>query len=599
MAKVRFAAMVGAAAFSAGVALAAPLPTAIAYADAPDTSSPANRGSGNSATGAAAHPARRPAAAHAATPKPAAARGDREVPEAEIAVPKPHRGSTTNDAPPAPPPEPAAVTAPPASSPVVRVVSPARVTSAPPEQIPAARTPATPATAPAAAPAVPATAESAVTPLPQVRSAPHALAVSAVTPGVSAHASSSASLIDSLLAPIRTIFGEGTALLVRRSLFNQAPSVTPVQLTGQSAGPITGTLNAVDPDGDPLSYSITADPSYGAVAVNGDGSYTYTPATGFAGNDGFVVAVTDTGFHINLLDLFRPASTSASVAVSQGALASKLRFQFVYGAGSQYWSSTARSALESAATQLSSYVVVTSPVTITFDVTGESSPFTSTLASAGSDFINDGSGFLQTVVQNKIQTGYDANGSTADGTIDWNFGRSWGFGNSVSTSEYDFQSTAMHELLHTFGFLSNIEQAGSNTGRIWTLYDSYVVNAAGARAINPSNFSWNTAFNPNLTGGNGGLYFSGPHAVAANYGGNVALYTPNPWASGSSMSHLTANTLMNSTVNIGLRPRVLSPVELGILADIGYTVNSAPGTPVLLFVGLVTIRLRRRKDWDR
>jgi hypothetical protein len=414
-----------------------------------------------------------------------------------------------------------------------------------------------------------------------------------VTPGVSANASSSASLIDNLLAPIRTIFGEGTALLVRRTFFNQAPSLNPVQLTGQSEGPITGTLAAVDPDGDPLSYSVTGNPRYGAAVVNGDGSYTYTPAGGFAGNDGFVVSVTDTGFHINLLDLFRPASTSANVAVSQGALASNLRFQFVYGTGSQYWSSAARSALESAATQLSSYIVVTSPVTITYDVTGQSSVLFATLASAGSDFVNDGNGFLPTVVQNKIQTGYDANGAAADGTIEWNFGRSWALGSSVSSSEYDFQSIAMHELLHTFGYLSNIDKAGSNTAPVWTIYDSFVVNSAGTRPIDAGDYSWSTAFDPNLTGGNGGLYFAGPHAVAANQG-YVALYTPSTFGTGSSLSHLGAsNTLMSATVSTGPRPRVLSPVDLGILADIGYTVS---GSPVLLFVGFVSIRPRRRKD---
>ena len=456
---------------------------------------------------------------------------------------------------------------------------------------PAATVAATPAAAVAAPTTV--TAPTVTAPISPARSAPRALGVMAVPSGLSAHASSSssASLIDNLLAPIRAIFGEGAALLVRRTFFNQAPSLAPIQLTGQSEGPITGTLAAVDPDGDALSYSVTSNPRYGAAVVNGDGSYTYTPAGGFAGNDSFVVAVTDTGFHINLLDLFRPASTSANVAVSQGALASKLRFQFVYGTGSQYWSSAARSALESAATQLSSYVVVTSPVTITYDVTGQSSVFSSTLASAGSDFITGDSGFLPTVVQSKIQTGYDANGSAADGTITWNFGRAWGFG-SVTSGEYDFQSTAMHELLHTFGFLSNIDQAGSNTGRIWTLYDSYVVNAAGTRAIDSTDYTWKSALDSNLTGGNGGLYFGGPHAVAAN-SGNVKLHTPNPWSSGSSMSHLSANTLMNAKVNTGPGPRVLSPADLGILADIGYTVT---GSPVLLFVGFVSFRTRRRKD---
>lgn len=606
MAKVRFAAMFGAAAFSAGIVLAAATPTPIAHADGTDTSA-ATDGATVAGAGATAHPARRPSAVPANAAKPAGARGSGDAPGVGVAVRTIHRGAvlvgiaTTdlptvrpNGAPSAPPREAAAAT--PATTPAGPTRM-AEVVAAPVISIAPAQTStagfATTVTAPTPAATVAATT-TVPAPVPPARSAPRALAVMTVTPGVSANASSSASLIDNLLAPIRTIFGEGAALLVRRTFFNEAPSLTPVQLTGQSVGPITGTLAAVDPEGDALTYSVTGNPQHGSAVVNGDGSYTYTSATGFSGNDSFIVAVTDTGFHINLLDLFRPASTSASVAVSQGALASNLRFQFVYGTGSQYWSSAARSALESAATQLSSYIVVTSPVTITYDVTGQSSVIFSTLASAGSDFVNDGTGFLPTVVQNKIQTGHDANGSAADGTIDWNFGRSWALGSSVSSSEYDLQSTAMHELLHTFGFLSNIDRAGSNTAPIWTIYDSFVVDAAGTRAINSSDYSWNTAFDPNLTGGNGGLYFGGPHAVAANLG-NAKLHTPNPWASGSSISHLSTDTLMKATVSTGPRPRVLSPVDLGVLADIGYTVSPGPGTPALLFVGFVTIRLRRRK----
>jgi len=599
MAKVSFAATV--AAFAAGVALAAPLPSAIAHADGSDSASaqaegstPADGGSTRAGAAGSGHASRRPASRPDAGSLPAVTRGGTDFVSTAIrdAVTRPRHGSgadTGTDvgtmAPPAGSAAPSAAGTPamPSAPSSVRATRSAEPVDPSPVAGLVAHDP-----APAAVTALPQPAAPLV---PPARS-PAASALTTVSPRISANASSSASLIDNLLAPIRTIFGEGTALLLRRTLFNEAPSVTPVQLTGQSDGPITGTIGAVDPDGDSLSYSVTGNPRYGSAVLNSDGTYTYTPATGFTGNDSFVVAVTDTGFHINLLDLFRPASTSASVAVSQGALASLLRFQFVYGSGSQYWSSAARSALESAATQLSSYIVVTSPVTITYAVTAASAPFTSTLASAGSDFIDDGNGFLQTVVQNKIQSGADANGSAADGTIDWNFGPSWALGSSVSSGEYDFQSIAMHELVHTLGFLSNIEKAGSNTGRTWTVYDSYVVNAAGVRAIN-GDYTWNSAFGPNLTGSNSGLYFGGPQAVAA-YLGKVPLYTPNPWASGSSLSHLSLrNTLMSAIVSKGPGPRVLSPVELGVLADIGYTVNSGP--PALLFVGFVTIRVRRRK----
>lgn len=93
-----------------------------------------------------------------------------------------------------------------------------------------------------------------------------------------------------------------------------------------------------------------------------------------------------------------------------------------------------------------------------------------------------------------------------------------------------------------------------------------------------SDFTWNNSYDPNLTGENGGLYFGGSDAIAA-YGARVPLYTPSPWESGSSVSHLDDRTfvgvnrkMMNAQVRVGRGIRDLSSVELGILADLGYTV---------------------------
>ena len=424
-----------------------------------------------------------------------------------------------------------------------------------------------------------------------VNAAPRALATVSTPAG--AAATSFTDTLEGLLGPIQALF-EGAALLVRRTLFNEAPTVSPVQLTGQSEGPITGTIGAVDPEGDPLSYTVTSDPRYGTVSVTPAGGYTYTPGPDFTGTDSFAVTATDGGFHLNLLNPFRPAGTSASVPVSRGALAALLRFQFVYGAGSQYWSPEARGALETAARDLGAYLVVSSPVTITYAVTGEYSPLSATLASAGSDFVASGAGFQPTVVQQKIQTGADANGTAPDGTISWNFGPSWGFG-TVASTQYDFQSIAMHELVHTLGLLSNVDQPGANAGRTWTEYDSYLVNSAGNPVIGPD-YVWNTANDANLTGGNGGLYLGGPNAVAANRG-PVRLHTPDPWASGSSVSHLAAGsqgTLMTARINRGPGPRTLGAVELAILRDLGYTVAPGPGGATLMFVGVLFLRRPRK-----
>jgi hypothetical protein len=449
--------------------------------------------------------------------------------------------------------------------------------------------------APPAAEQLTANPQTAPEPAPEpVTAPPRAFAVIS-TPGVAAASSFSDSLAG-LLGPLQAFF-EGAALLVRRTLFNDAPTVNPLQLTGQGDGPITGTIGAVDPEDDPLSYKVSSDARYGTVSVTPAGDYTYTPGPDFTGTDSFVVTATDGGFHINLLNPFRPAGTSAAVSVARGAVTPVLRFQFSYGSGSQYWSPEARRALESAAARLTSYFVVSSPVTITYRVTGELSPFSSTLAEAGSDFAGTGTGFLQTVAQRKIQTGVDANGSAPDGSIRWNFGPSWGLGDSVTSGQYDFQSIAMHELLHTLGFLSYVRAAGANTGQTWTVFDSFLVNSAGSPVIG-LDYVWKNAYNSNLTGGNAGLYFGGPNASAAN-NGRVPLHTPNPWAAGSSVSHLSdyvftgsKDTLMNAVISRGPGPRKLSAVELGILRDIGYEMNPGPGTAAMMFVGVFLIRRR-------
>lgn len=288
--------------------------------------------------------------------------------------------------------------------------------------------------------------------------------------------------------------------------------------------------------------------------------------------------------------------------VEEPPVVSALTFDFNYGSGAQYWSSTAREALEAAASSLASYFVVTAPVTITIDVSGESSLFGSTLAWASSDLVGSSRGFLGTVAQEKILSGVDTNGNAADAQVHFNFGPSWGFGNSVSSSQYDFQSTAMHELAHALGFISYVDSPGSNTYRTWTVFDGFIVDNTDTNVIG-SDFRWNSAYNTNLTGGNGGLYFGGDNAVAV-YGGPVPLYTPSRWSDGSSVTHLDDNTfgtfgaptqMMNAFVDKGLGVRQLSNIELAIFEDIGYTVVSYQGTYGVLFLTLVLVRRRKTR----
>ncbi len=97
-----------------------------------------------------------------------------------------------------------------------------------------------------------------------------------------------------------TTFLEGALLMVRRTLFNQAPNVSPIQQTTTSEGLILGSLGAVDPDADPLTYSVVETPQWGAVEVTEDGDYLYTPGLDYAGSDSFTVnvATAQQGFNI-------------------------------------------------------------------------------------------------------------------------------------------------------------------------------------------------------------------------------------------------------------------------------------------------------------
>ncbi|KSW22077.1 hypothetical protein AOX63_01155 [Pseudomonas sp. ADP] len=56
-----------------------------------------------------------------------------------------------------------------------------------------------------------------------------------------------------------------------------------------------GQLGASDIDGDNLTYALKngGNPAHGSVVVNGDGSYSYTPAADYNGPDSFVVTVSD------------------------------------------------------------------------------------------------------------------------------------------------------------------------------------------------------------------------------------------------------------------------------------------------------------------
>ncbi|ORM37611.1 hypothetical protein BFL43_03770 [Williamsia sp. 1135] len=83
---------------------------------------------------------------------------------------------------------------------------------------------------------------------------------------------------------------------------NHAPTAEPTTAPQGEGGEIVGDLNATDREGDPITYRVVRAPSHGAVSVNSDGTFQYTPDAEWAhesgGNDAFTVEVSDkTGRH--------------------------------------------------------------------------------------------------------------------------------------------------------------------------------------------------------------------------------------------------------------------------------------------------------------
>ncbi|MCB0930307.1 MAG: VCBS domain-containing protein, partial [Mycobacterium sp.] len=394
--------------------------------------------------------------------------------------------------------------------------------------------------------------------------------------------------------------GHGGSVVVAVSVAITPDNATPTGSSSSGApdvtsGVVAGSVLGIDSDGDPLSYSAPGSTGKGAIVLSADGAFTYTPtvlarhaaslatATVDDTTDSFTVTISD-GYG-GTIDI------PVSVTISPAAVT----FNFVYGSGSGYWTADARSALEAAVASLSSYIVVEAPVSLTYDVIGQNSATSGLLATAYAPFSSSSVGYTGTVAQTKIITGVDANGSASDGSITWNFAYPWATGDRVGNRQYDFQAVALHEMLHTLGFLTGIESPTS-MDRNWTIYDSFLATSDGTAAIG-GDYVWNSAYTTNLTGGNGGLYFDGPNAVAA-YGGLVPLYTPSTWASGSSVAHLDPNNppvgtyIMDPADGFGPGARVIGAVELGILQDLGYTVTPSQ-LSVFVIVGLGLMRRRR------
>ena len=190
---------------------------------------------------------------------------------------------------------------------------------------------------------------------------------------------------------------------------------------------------------------------------------------------------------------------------------------------------------------------------------------------------------------------YNSNFATIPhGTVRFRFNTNWNFDLSVSpplatSSQRDFYSVALHEALHSLGFLSLISSSGnsvlanSGTPFLYSMYDSYLMNSTSGNPL-ISNTSTSTggytctSTSPNL----------GTISACPTFNGNYSNNSNHPtyfdlsvgFEPGSSLSHFNCSPpfsnayIMNKAYTPNRTPNI---AEVEALCDIGFTTSGTYG----------------------
>ena len=90
-------------------------------------------------------------------------------------------------------------------------------------------------------------------------------------------------------------FGGGNQTLTKGGTLANDASGPPVQtgFTTPKNTVLNGRVWATDPDGNPVTFSLATGSANGTVVVNANGTFTYTPTSGFSGTTSFVFRASD------------------------------------------------------------------------------------------------------------------------------------------------------------------------------------------------------------------------------------------------------------------------------------------------------------------
>ncbi len=115
---------------------------------------------------------------------------------------------------------------------------------------------------------------------------PQSLSVSSADGGLNGRIQSTTVLDDGNDAPKFVASGAGGE-------GNFDPATGNYRFTTDEDKPVSGKVQATDPDGDRLTFAKGSDPAHGSVTVDANGNWTYTPNKDYNGSDSFTVTVSD------------------------------------------------------------------------------------------------------------------------------------------------------------------------------------------------------------------------------------------------------------------------------------------------------------------
>ena len=182
--------------------------------------------------------------------------------------------------------------------------------------------------------------------------------------------------------------------------------------------------------------------------------------------------------------------------------------------------------------------------------------------------------------------GSDLDPGSADIVANFDSGTDWYYGLDGNTpfAQYDLVSVVLHEIGHGLGFSGTMYVGVDLNGYVLNgslahIYDEFVYTGAGEALLDLGNGT--SALGDALQSDN--LYWAGIQGNANSGDFSPKLYAPAFWEQGSSLSHFDEATypagnehsLMTPAIGNGEAIHSPGPMALGLLEDIGWTVDYA------------------------